>query len=204
MFKNELRSKWAKSKSYMDKKTKIIWIFILLFLFPTLYMNASDNSDAFGFDFSVGGIIMPIDYYASNTNDFAEFKVEPYYTFSAGITYNIIDWFAVGGWFGYFHNSPYIEAAISDGVLPLSIPFTYGIRLIFGNMEKFAFSANLGVTPSLGLFINNIIINAFWGGATTIMIRTYDENNVLIGGAEKTFILPYIEIGYHWNIKGKS
>jgi hypothetical protein len=144
--------------------------FILLFLVLFPAVNASPHR----IEFSVGALIDEgtIDFSTSFPYNYG------YANLSAGYAYSFNDKFSLGGWIGVMRNVP--------------PPVIGGVKLIFGDMGGFAFSLNLGIIPSIGLYFKNFFLNAMVG-------MIYERTDYYPPDYEpvvQTVVAPYLEIGY--------
>lgn len=113
-----------------------------------------------------------------------------YKTLSCGASWQMGKYFGLGIYGGYVYNSP------------LSIPINGGIKIFGGNINHgFAGFLNLGLIPSVGLYIKNFIIDVGFGQASEPVAVT--TNGVSTQDTSAAVFYPYLEIGYSIPIRTK-
>lgn len=147
-----------------------LFIVLMAFLGGSLAAETSRHH----LDFQIGAVI------DSRLLDFSvSFPEDPTYaTLSIGYCYSFTKLFSLGCWIGAMYNVP--------------PPIIGGIKLVVGNIDQLAFSLNIGIVPSIGIYFRHFICNLMVG-----LIETDNVYNSRTMELEsKTYIRPYLECGY--------
>ncbi len=74
--------------------------------------------------------------------------------------------------------------------------------MIIGNIDRgFAITANLGVIPTIGLYIKNYILDIGFGYGEIHSYVWADQTGSILSSGENKVYYPYIELGYSIPIK---